>query len=331
MTSYILRRCAYMLVMFVVLSIVVFVVIQLPPGNYVTNLADSLASSGSPVDKATLEALNRQYGLDLPIYRQYSKWFFNFLRLNLGRSFEWNKPVSTLLRERLPISVAISLFSLVLTYAVAVPIGFYSATHQYSLGDHLFTAFGFVGLAIPNFLLALFMMFFIFKYFGVSVVGLFSTEYLDKSFSLAKFLDMLKHLPVPIIIIGTAGTAALIRVMRGSLLDELTQDYVVTARTKGLSERSILFKYPVRVAINPIVSTVGWSLTYIVSGETITSIVLALPTTGPLLYGALQSQDYYLAGSIIMILGLLTFIGTLVSDILLVVVDPRIRFERGVT
>ena len=329
MSAYLARRCVLMLTLMVVLSVVVFVIIQLPPGNYVSTYAERLQASGNAVDQATLDALNRQYGFDLPLHRQYLRWFVNFLKFDLGRSFEWRKTVAQLLRERVPISIAISLFSLVVTYAIAVPVGIYSATHQYSFGDYLFTGIGFVGLATPNFFLALILMFLAFKVFDVSVIGLFSPQFLDAPWSMAKFLDMLKHLPVPIIVIGTAGTAGLIRVMRGCLLDELQKQYVITARSKGLLERSILFKYPVRVSINPVVSTVGWSLTYIVSGETITSIVLSLPTVGPLLYGALQSQDMYLAGSTIMVLGLLTFVGTLISDILLVVVDPRIRYEKS--
>ena len=206
--------------------------------------AERLQASGNAVDQATLDALNRQYGFDLPLYRQYLRWFVNFLKFDLGRSFEWRKTVAQLLRERVPISVAISLFSLLVTYAIAVPVGIYSATHQYSLGDYLFTGIGFVGLATPNFFLALILMFLAFKVFGVSVIGLFSPQFLDAPWSMAKFLDMLKHLPVPIIVIGTAGTAGLIRVMRGCLLDELQKQYVITARSKGLQERRLLFKYP---------------------------------------------------------------------------------------
>ena len=328
MAAYILQRCVMMVVLLCILSVVVFIIIQLPAGNYVTSYAERLQASGNLVDKATLEALNKQYGFDLPVYKQYFRWFTNFLQFKLGRSFEWRKSVAQLLRERVPISMAISLFSLVVTYIIAVPVGIYSAVHQYSIGDYVFTGIGFVGLATPNFFLALILMFFAFKVFGVSVIGLFSPEYLDQAWSFAKFIDMLKHLPVPIIVVGTAGTAGLIRVLRSCLLDELRKQYVITARTKGLSERTILFRYPVRVAINPLVSTIGWTLTYIVSGEVITSIVLSLPTVGPLLFGALQSQDMYLAGSTIMILGSLTFAGTLISDILLVVVDPRIRYEK---
>ena len=225
-------------------------------------------------------------------------------------------------------TVIISILTMIFAYAVAIPVGIYSATHQYSIADYSFTVIGFMGLAIPNFLLALILMFIFYKYFGLHVGGLFSTEYQTAPWSVAKFLDMLKHLPIPIIVIGTAGTAGAIRVMRGCLLDELHQQYVITARAKGVSERQLLFKYPVRVAINPMVSTLGWTLPYIVSGETITSIVLSLPTTGPLLFGALISQDMYLAGSIIMLLTFLTVIGTLISDLLLAWVDPRIRYGK---
>ncbi|TET12590.1 ABC transporter permease, partial [Candidatus Aerophobetes bacterium] len=226
-------------------------------------------------------------------------------------------------------TVAISIFTLLFTYVVAIPIGIYSATHQYSIADYGFTIAGFAGLATPNFLLALILMFVFYKYFGLSAGGLFSPAYQLAPWSVAKFLDMLKHLPIPIIVIGTAGIASLIRVMRGCLLDELRRQYVITARAKGVSERRLLFKYPVRVAINPIVSTIGWVLPAIVSGETITAIVLSLPTTGPLLFAALRAQDMYLAGSTIMFLTVLTLIGTLLSDFLLVWIDPRIRYEKG--
>ena len=249
---------------------------------------------------------------------------------DFGKSFQWNMPVSELIGERLMLTVTISILTLLFTYVVAIPIGIYSATHQYSIGDYSFTIFGFAGLATPNFLLALILMFVFYKYFGLSAGGLFSIEYALAPWSVGKVIDMLKHLPIPIIVIGTAGTAELIRIMRGCLLDELRKQYVITARAKGVSERRLLFKYPVRIAINPIVSTIGWTLPTIVSGTTITAIVLSLPTTGPLLFRALISQDMYLAGSTIMFLTFLTVIGTLISDILLVWVDPRIRYERAV-
>ncbi|MBA7626918.1 Inner membrane ABC transporter permease protein YejB [subsurface metagenome] len=247
---------------------------------------------------------------------------------DFGQSFLWNKEVSELLGERLMLTVIISILTMLFAYGIAIPVGIYSATHQYSIGDYGFTVAGFAGLATPNFLLALVLMFVFYKYFGLSAGGLFSPAYQLAPWSLAKVLDMLKHLPIPIIVIGTAGTAELIRVMRGCLLDELRKQYVITARAKGVSERALLFKYPVRIAINPIISTIGWTLPYIISGETITAIVLSLPTTGPLLFQALMTQDMYLAGSTIMFLAVLTVIGTLISDILLVWVDPRIRYER---
>ena len=327
MLAYTTRRLFLMVVTMVVVSILAFLIIDLPPGDYLASYLMRLEQSGQTLSQEALENLRREYGLDLPLWQRYGNWVWNFLHGNLGRSFEWNRPVSELLAERLLLTIIISLITLVFAYGVAVPVGIYSGLRQYSAGDYLFTALGFIGLAIPNFLLALALMFFFFKYLGWSPGGLFSTEYQIASWSFAKFIDMLKHLPVPVVVIGTAGTAALIRVMRGCLLDELRRQYVVTARSKGLPELRLTFKYPVRVAINPIVSTVGWTLPAIVSGETITAIVLNLPTTGPLLYGALISQDSYLAGSTVMFLSFLTVVGTLCSDLLLMFIDPRIRHE----
>ena len=329
MSFYILRRFIYMGIILLVVSVVAFIIIQLPPGDYLTSYIITLRASGQTVDEAQIASLRKQYGLDLPMYGQYLFWMWKMLHGDLGRSFQWNRPVSDLIAERLPLTIIISLFTLIFTYAVAIPIGIYSATHQYSVGDYALTVIGFAGLATPNFLLALVLMFLFYKYFGLSVGGLFSVEYARAAWSMDKFLDMLKHLPIPIIVIGTAGTAGLIRVMRGCLLDELKKQYVITARAKGVAERTLLFKYPVRVAINPIVSTIGWTLPAIVSGETITAIVLGLPTTGPLLFRALMSQDMYLAGSTVMFLTFLTVIGTFISDLLLVWVDPRIRYERS--
>jgi len=319
-----------MAILLLLISVVAFVIIQLPPGDYLSSYIVHLQASGQTVDEAQLAALKKQYGLDLPMYAQYFKWMWKMLHGDFGMSFEWNKPVSELIGERLVLTVVLSLFTLIFTYIVAIPIGIYSATHQYSVGDYAFTVIGFAGLATPNFLLALVLMFMFFKYFGLSIGGLFSPQYQLAPWSLAKFVDMLKHLPIPIIVIGTAGTAWLIRVMRGCLLDELRKQYVITARAKGVAERILLFKYPVRVAINPIISTIGWTLPGIVSGETITAIVLCLPTTGPLLFRALLSQDMFLAGSIVMFLSFLTVIGTFISDLLLVWIDPRIRYEKGV-
>jgi len=317
-----------MIIILLAVSVVAFIIIQLPPGDYLTTLIENLRAQGIQVDEEQIRSLEKQYGLDLPVYGQYFKWMWNMLHGDFGRSFQWNEPVSMLIGERLPLTITISILTLLFVYAVSIPIGIYSATHQYSIGDYTFTVAGFAGLAIPNFLLALVLMFFFYKYFGLSAGGLFSLEYQIAPWSLGKIIDMLKHLPIPIIVIGTAGTAGLIRVMRGCLLDELQKQYVITARAKGVSERGLLFKYPVRVAINPIVSTIGWTLPGIVSGETITAIVLSLPTTGPLLFRALIAQDMYLAGSTVMFLTFLTVIGTLISDILLVWIDPRIRYEK---
>jgi len=328
MLSYIIRRFFYMILVLLVVSIVAFIIIQLPPGDYLTSYIIQLESAGTKVSEAEIASLKRQYDLDLPIYLQYFKWMWKMLHGDFGRSFTWNRPVSELISERLPLTVTISIFTLIFTYAVAIPIGIYSATHQYSVGDYIFTVIGFAGLATPNFLFALILMLLFYKYFGLSIGGLFSPQYVEAAWSVNKFVDMLKHLPIPIIVIGTAGTAWLIRVMRGCLLDELRKQYVITARAKGVTERRLLFKYPVRVAINPIISSIGWTLPGIVSGETITAIVLSLPTTGPLLFRALMTQDMYLAGSTVMFLSFLTVIGTFISDILLVWIDPRIRYEK---
>jgi len=317
-----------MVIILLAVSVVAFIIIQLPPGDYLASYIMSLEAAGEEVSEAEVASLRRQYGLDLPIYFQYFKWMSRALRGDFGMSFYWNMPVSKLLAERVPLTVVISLFTLVFTYMVAIPIGIYSATHQYSVGDYTFTTIGFVGLATPNFLLALILMFFFYKYFGLSVGGLFSPQYEEAAWSIDKLVDLLKHLPIPIVVIGTAGTAGLVRVMRGCLLDELQKQYVITARAKGVHEKKLLFKYPVRVAVNPIISKIGWALPEIFSGATITAIVLNLPTTGPLLFRGLLSQDMYLTGGIIMILTSLTVLGTLLSDIFLVFLDPRIRYER---
>jgi len=312
----------------IIISVISFIIIQLPPGDYLTSYIAQLSETGESVDEAVIASLKKRYGLDQPMYIQYFMWINGVLHGDFGQSFEWNKPVSELIWERLALTMAVSLFSLIFTYVVAIPIGIYSATHQYSIGDYFFTFVGFLGLATPNFLLALVLMFLFYKYFGLSVGGLFSPEFVEAPWSWAKVIDMMNHMWIPVIVIGTAGTCGLIRVMRGCLLDELRKQYVVTARAKGVGERKLLFKYPVRVAVNPIISTIGWTLPSIVSGATITAIVLSLPTTGPLLLRSLMSQDMYLAGSFILLLATLTVIGTLISDILLAWLDPRIRYEK---
>ena len=325
MGSYIARRFLFMLLLLAMLTVAVFVIIQLPPGDFLSHYVTRLEAQGVFYDQEQTEQLRRIYGLDLPMHRQYLRWLGRIASGDLGMSLQWRQPVSRLLADRLPYAVIIAVATLLFTYAVAIPIGVYSATHQYSLTDYAVTTLGVVGLATPNFLLALILMFLANRYLGFSIGGLFSIEYIDQPWSAAKLLDMLGHLPVPIVVIGTAGTAQLIRVLRSSLLDELSRQYVITARAKGLTESRLLFRYPVRVALNPVISTVGWVLPEIFSGQVITAIVLSLPTIGPLLLAALVAQDMFLAGSLVMVTALLTLVGTFLSDILLVAVDPRIR------
>ena len=326
MLHYIVRRIIYMVVLLLVLSFVSFMIIQLPPGDYLSTMIQNMRNLGMTVDEDMIRALENRYGLDKPVLLQYLKWFGNLLQGDMGRSFQWNEEVTDLIAERLALTVTISIASLMLVYVLAVPIGIYSATHPYSLADYGFTVLGFIGLATPNFLLALILMYLTFTHLGWSVGGLFSRDYVLEPWSIGKVIDLLKHLPIPLIVIGTAGTAEIIRILRASLLDELSKQYVITARSKGMEEGAILFKYPVRVALNPIISTVGYLLPAIISGETLTAIVLSLPTIGPLLLAALRAQDMYLAGAIVMLLGALILIGNLISDLLLATVDPRIRF-----
>jgi peptide/nickel transport system permease protein len=310
------------------ISVISFMIIQLPPGDYLTTYVARLSAGGDIVEEDAIAALEARYGLGQPFYVQYYKWITNIvLRGDFGQSFEWNQPVKALLWGRIGFTMILSTSALLFTWLVAFPIGIYSAVRQYSIGDYFFTTLGFLGLAIPDFLLALVLMFVAFKYFNQSVGGLFSQEYIEAVWSWAKVQDLLSHLWIPVVILGTSGTAGLIRIMRANLLDELHKPYVVTARAKGLSEIKLLLKYPVRLALNPFVSTLGWTLPVLISGSAIISVVLSLPTTGPLLLRALIAQDMYLAGSFILILGVLTVIGTLLSDILLAWLDPRIRFE----
>lgn len=310
------------------ISVVSFFIIQLPPGDYLTSLAASMSAQGETIDSAQLAALKLRYGLDQPFYVQYWKWISGILfRGDFGQSFEWNRPVNTLIWSRLGLTFALSLSTLFFIWIVAIPTGIYSAVRKYSVGDYIATFLGFIGLAIPNFLLALVLMYIAFKYFGQSVGGLFSPRYLDAPWSWAKVGDLFAHLWIPMIVLGTAGTAGLIRTMRANLLDELGRPYVVTARAKGLPEARLLLKYPVRLALNPFVSSLNNVLVQLVSGAAIVSIVLSLPTTGPLLLRALMSQDMYLAGSFILMLSVLTVVGTLISDILLALLDPRIRYR----
>jgi peptide/nickel transport system permease protein len=323
---YILQRVLLVIPTLIVISVISFIIIQLPPGDFLSSYVASLEAGGQVVDPVQIEALRSQYGLGDPVYIQYWKWIIGVLQGNFGQSFQWRQPVSQLLGERLALTVALSVFSLLLVWAISLPIGIYSAVRQYSPGDYFFTFLSFVGLGIPNFLLALVLMWFAYTRFGTTIGGLFSAQYANAPWSWGKTRDLFEHLWIPALVLGIGGIAGLIRIMRANLLDELHKLYVLTARSKGLSERALVLKYPVRVALNPFVSTIGWTLPGIVSGSIIISVVLNLPTTGPLLLTALQSQDMYLAGAIVLLLGVLTIIGTLISDILLAWLDPRIRF-----
>jgi len=327
MLTYIARRIVLAIFTVWAVSVLAFVIIQLPPGDYITSYIAQMAATGSIVTEQEAENLRIQYGLDQPIYVQYCKWMVMIAQGNFGLSMEWRRPVVEVIGDRLWLTMIVSFAALLLTWVLALPIGIYSAVRQYSLGDYTFTFIGFIGLAVPNFLLALVILYFGFVFFDANIGGLFSVEYQDAPWSIAKVWDMAKHLPIPALILGLAGTAQQIRIMRANLLDELRKPYVVTARAKGLSEAKVIVKYPVRVALNPFASTIGYLFPYIVSGSIIVSLVLGLPTVGPLLLKALIAQDMFLAGTIVLMLGVMTVVGTLISDIILVWIDPRIRLE----
>ncbi|MGH2535601.1 MAG: ABC transporter permease [Thermomicrobiales bacterium] len=328
MLGYVARRLVLMIPTLLAISLVVFIIIQLPPGDYLTSLVATSATQGATIDEAELAQLEARYGLDEPVYVQYVKWLWGFVQGDFGWSFGHNRPVAELVWDRVGWSFAISILSLILVWFVAFPLGIFSAVRQYSWGDYLTAVFGFIGLATPDFLLALLLLYVAFAGFNQSVGGLFSPEFVEAAWSWAKFSDLLQHLWIPIVILGTNGIAGLTRIMRANLLDELRKPYVTTARAKGFSERRLTFKYPVRVAVNPLISTSGAILPGLISGEVIVATVLSLPTTGPLLLGALRAQDMYLAASFIMLLSVLTLFGVLLSDIALAWFDPRIRYTR---
>lgn len=329
MKHYVFQRLIYMFFVFWLVSVVTFVIIQLPPGDYLSTYISRLEQAGEELSEEEALNLRRQYGLDQPLFARYVKWIGQVLQGEFGFSFDWQKPIREIIGERLALTFTIAILSTIFTFAVAIPIGIYSATHQYSVGDYVVSIIGFIGLAIPNFMLALIMLYIAWKNYGLNLTGLFSPEYLDAPWNMAKVGDLLLHLPIPVIVNGTAGTAGLIRVMRGTLLDELNKQYVITARSKGVGEVKLLFKYPVRVALNPIVSGLAWLFPSLISAGTITAWVLGLPTAGPMLVRALITQDTFLSATLLMFVTILTVIGTTVSDILLVVVDPRIRMERA--
>ncbi len=328
MLAYIVQRILLIIPMLIAISILSFAVIQLPPGDFLTSYVAQLRQEGDEVDEAELASLRQRYGLGQPAYVQYFKWIYGVLvKGDWGQSFEWQKPVSELIWERLGLTMALSMGALLVGWFIAIPVGVYSATHQYSWLDYLMTTFSFIGLGTPGFLLALIVLFLAQSMLGMNVGGLFSDDYVLAPWNWPKIVDMLKHIWVPMLIVAVNGTAGNIRITRANLLDELNKPYVETARAKGVKESSLIWKYPVRVALNPFFSTVGWSLASLVSGTTLVAMVLSLQTTGPLLLRSLTSQDMYLAGSFLFLLSTLTVIGTLLSDILLALVDPRIRLQ----
>ncbi len=326
MLQYIVRRVLLMIPTLFIISLISFTIIQLPPGDFLSSYVASLRQQGEDIDTAQLQALEEQYGLNQPVYVQYWKWISGILlRGDWGRSFEWGLPVSQLIWDRIGITMLISLLTILLSWAIAIPAGVYAATHQYSFGDYLMSFISFFGLGTPSFLIALIALWVGLSVFGVNISGLFSEKYLNEPWSFAKVLDMFSRIWLPIVILAIDNTAAIIRTLRANLLDELNKPYVETARAKGVKENTLIWKYPVRVALNPFFSTVGWTLAALVSGETLVSVVLSYQTSGPLLLRALTSQDMYLAGSFILLLSSLTVLGTLLSDILLAWADPRIR------
>ncbi|GAB2607632.1 ABC transporter permease [Kribbella endophytica] len=332
MFRFLLRRLGWMVVTLAAISFVTFVVIKLPPGDYTTTVIRNAEARGQDIPDSQIAELKRHYGLDQPFLVQYLKWISGVvLRGDLGQSFAWNQSVASLIGNRVLLSIVLSLASLLFVWAIAFPIGIYSALRQYSPGDYFASFLGFIGMAVPEFMLALVMMYVGFRYFGQSVGGLFSPEYADAAWNLGKVIDLVSHLWIPIVVVGVAGTAGLIRITRANLLDELHKPYVATARAKGLPEWKLLLKYPVRMSLSPFFSTVGWLLPGLISGETIVSVVMSLPTSGPLLLGAVKSQDMYLVGSFVLILSALTVVGTMLSDLALAWWDPRIRarFQKG--
>jgi peptide/nickel transport system permease protein len=328
MTRYILQRLALLPLLMVIYSFVIFVIIQAPPGDFLTAYVATLASSGSSLSAEQIAAMRHQYGLDQPMIVQYFLWVQHLLHGDFGLSLEYQRPNAELISEMLGLTLALALFSFVLTWVLAIPAGIYSATHPRSVGDHILTVINYIGVATPNFMLALILMWVAFAYFDVSVTGLFSPDYVNAPWSWGRVADLLEHIWLPALVLGIAGTARLSRIMRANLLDELNKPYVVTARAKGMKEWRLVLRYPVRLAFNPLVSTIGWYLPLLFSGSLIVATVMNLPNIGPLLLRALVNRDMYLAGGILLIYSFLTVVGTLVSDVLLALIDPRIRVEK---
>jgi peptide/nickel transport system permease protein len=329
MLGYLVHRILIMIPTLIAISVVIFTIINLPPGDYFSTYIAELQSSGEAADLAKIHFLQVQYGFDRPLWEQYLYWVAGLLQGDMGYSFAYNLPVNEVVGDRLLMTFLVSFTTIIFTYVVAFPIGVYSATHQYSWSDHGLTLLGFLGLAIPSFLLALVLVYLANVYFGISIGGLMDPQYVDRPWTWSKVLSVLAHIWIPVIVIGTSGTAAMIRRLRANLLDELQKQYVVTARAKGLPPMRTLFKYPLRMALNPFISDIGSLLPHVISGAAIVSVVMSLPTTGPMLLEALRSQDMYLAGSFLMFMSFLTVIGVFISDLALAVLDPRIRLQAG--
>jgi peptide/nickel transport system permease protein len=328
MTYYIGHRLLLLPFLLLVYSFVIFAIIQAPPGDFLTSYVATLSASGTSISAEQVQALRHEYGLDQSFIVQYLRWLQNLFSGNLGLSLEYQRPNAELIGEQLVLTVALAFMSFIFTWVIAIPTGIYSATHQRSIVDHALTVINYVGVATPNFMLALVLMWIAFAYFGISVTGLFSPEYVDAPWSLGRAVDLAQHIWLPAVVLGVAGTARLTRIMRANLLDELNKPYVVTARAKGMREWRLVLHYPVRLALNPLVSTIGWYLPQLFSGSLIVATVMNLPNIGPLLLRALVNRDMYLAGAILLIYSFLTIVGTLLSDVLLAVIDPRIRMER---
>ena len=326
MLGYLVHRILIMIPTLIIISIAIFTIIHLPPGDYFTTYIAQLQSSGEHANLEKIAFLKAEYGFDLPLWQQYLYWIGNLLRGDMGYSFLYDMPVNNVVGDRLLLTFLVSVATIIFTYVVAFPIGVYSATHQYGMGDYALTFLGFLGLATPSFLLALVLVYFAHVWFGISVGGLMDPSHMNKPWTMGKAMSVLAHIWIPVIVIGTAGTASMIRRLRANLLDELQKQYVVTGRAKGLSPLKLLIKYPLRHAINPFVADIGHILPEVISGSVIVSVVLSLPTTGPMLLGALKTQDVNLAATFLLFVAVLTVIGMLVSDLLLAALDPRIRF-----
>jgi len=328
MLSYILKRLMQLIPIWFLITIVVFVLIQLPPGDYLTTMVNTLEAQGTTISQTQIDALSQRYRLNEPIASQYLFWLGGVFRGDLGPSFIWQKPVAEVIGDRMALTIALALMSLLLTWAIAIPVGIYSAIKQYSIFDYISMFVAFLGASVPGFILALFLIYQFFAATGIAITGLFSSEFASAPWSFAKLLDMMQRVWVPVVIIAVNGTGSMMRSVRGLMLDELSKQYVLTARAKGLAEPRLIIKYPVRMAFNPIISTIGWLLPAIIGGEALVSVVMNLQTMGPIMLRALQNQDMYMAASFLLITGTLTIIGTLISDILLVILDPRVRYSR---